>query len=188
MKNWIIILVVFMLANVNVMAQERAATSKYVVKTSTVKFFSSTPIEDIEATNSDLVAVVDKESDKFSFRIPIKSFKFDKSLMRQHFNENYMESDKYPHGSFKGKIEGDYSLTEDGEYDVTAIGTLNIHGVEQKRSIPSTITVEKGVASISSKFQVALVKHKIKVPKIVFYNIAENIDVNIKAALKPYSK
>jgi len=183
------VLAIFLLTNLTVMAQEKAATaSKYVVKKSNITFFSSTPLEDIEAKNTDLVAVVDKASNKFSFRIPIKSFKFDKSLMQQHFNENYMESDKYPNGAFKGKIEGEYSLTEDGEYDVTAIGTLNIHGVEQERSIPSTITVEKGVPSISSKFKVQLVKHKIKVPKIVFYNIAEDIDVSIKADLKPYTK
>lgn len=164
------------------------AQSKFIVEESKVHFYSSTPLEDIEANNEATSAVVDAETGAFSFRVPITSFVFKRSLMQEHFNENYLESHLYPNGTFKGKIEGDFSLTKDGVYALEAVGTLNIHGVEQMRRIPATITVERGVPTISSEFVVALEDHKIDVPKVVFYNIAENIDVDIRARLKPYVK
>lgn len=163
-----------------------SAQDKYVTDISEVHFFSSTPVEDIEAENSALKGVIDTETNDFSFRIPIKSFVFEKALMQEHFNENYMESDKYPNAAFKGNIRGDYSLVENGIYAVEAIGTFEIHGVSQERSIPATIVVENGFPSIQCSFQVALVDHKIKVPKIVFYNIAEKIDVKVDAGLRLY--
>ncbi len=160
------------------------SAQKYVTDITEVHFFSSTPVEDIEAVNSDLIGAIDSETNEFAFRIPIKSFVFEKALMQEHFNENYMESDKYPNGSFKGKIEGDYDLTEDGIYALEAVGSLDIHGVSQEVSLPATIVVENGFPTIQCTFKVALVDHKIKVPKIVFYNIAENIEVKVNAGLR----
>ncbi len=164
------------------------AQDRYVIAESNVHFYSYAALENIEADNSDAKAVVDASSNAFSFRIPIKSFIFDKELMQEHFNENYMESEKYPNGTFKGTIEGSYSFAEDGEYDVNAVGVLDIHGVAQKRNIPSTITVENGVATITSKFMVKLVDHNIAIPKVVFYNIAEEIEVKTSFVLKPLEK
>jgi len=182
MKNHILLLAL-LLFSTGLIAQ-----SKYVIKESNVRFFSEAPMENIEATNADTKAVVDSETGEFSFRVPIKSFVFDKSLMRDHFNENYMESDKYPNGTFKGKIEGDFSMTDDGVYALEAVGTLSIHGVEKEMRIPATITVQGEDVSIDSKFIVKLVDHKIQIPKIVFYNIAEEIEVTISASLVAYQK
>lgn len=162
------------------------AQDKYVTDIAEVSFFSSTPVEDIKAQNSDLKGVIDEATGEFSFRIPIKSFVFPKALMQEHFNENYMESEKYPNASFKGTIEGDYNLKEDGIYALNAVGDFEIHGVTKNMTIPATIVVENGFPSIQCKFQIALVDHKIKVPKIVFYNIAEKIDVSVDAGLRLY--
>ncbi len=188
MKLKMLLMLSFLCYSLTGFAQDKKAAEKvrYVVAESKVHFFSDAPLEDIEATNTDLKAVVDVTNNTYSFRVPIKSFEFENSLMQEHFNENYMESEKYPNSTFKGKIVGEYNITEDGEYDVEAIGNFEIHGVEQERTIPAIITVEDGVASISSKFVVKLVDHDIDIPKVVFYNIAEEIEVTINASLKKY--
>ncbi|MES2779940.1 MAG: YceI family protein, partial [Bacteroidota bacterium] len=99
------------------------------------------------------------------------------------FNEKYIESEKYPKSTFKGKINEDVDLTKDGEYKVTVTGKLNIHGVELERTIPGILVVKDGVITISSKFKVKEVDHKIEIPTLVVAKIAEEIDVVIDTKL-----
>ncbi|WP_291727537.1 YceI family protein [Bernardetia sp.] len=164
------------------------SAQRYVLENSKVHFFSSAPMEDIEATNEACKGVIDTKTNSFAFRIPIKSFVFPSSLMQQHFNENYMDSEKYPNASFKGKIEGDYDLTKDGTYDVMAVGDLEIHGKKQPRKIPSQIIVQGGKASIKSTFNVKLEDHAIKIPSLMFQKIAETVKVDMNSDLKLYDK
>lgn len=159
------------------------AQGKYLLKSPQINFFSSAPLGDIEASNKEVKGVVDFSSRSFSFRIPIKAFQFKQQLMQEHFNENYMESDKYPHSLFKGKIVGDYNLTKNGSYLVAAVGDLNIHGVSQQRSIPCQLLVKDGLYSIKSEFQIKLEDHQIEIPTLVYNKIAEVIDVNISSGL-----
>lgn len=159
------------------------AQGKYQLKSPQINFFSSAPLEDIEASNKEGKGVIDFSSQSFSFRVPIKAFQFKKQLMQEHFNENYMESDKYPHGLFKGKIVGAYNLSKNGSYQLAAVGDLNIHGVSQRRSIPCQLLVKDGRYSIKSDFQIKLEDHRIEIPTIVFNKIAEVIDVNISSDL-----
>lgn len=159
------------------------AQGKYQLKNPEISFFSKAPLENIESFNADGKGIIDFASNSFSFKIPIKSFQFKKQLMKEHFNENYMESDKYPDAHFKGKIEGNYNLKKNGTYTVNAVGVLTIHGVSQERSIPCQIVVKNGVYSIGSKFQVKLEHHKIVRPNLVYNNIAEMIDVSINSKL-----
>lgn len=161
---------------------------RYTLENSKVHFFSSAPIEDIEATNANAKGAIDTKKNGFAFRIPIKSFIFPSSLMQQHFNENYMESEKYPNASFKGIIEGDYDLTTDGVYDVVAVGDLEVHGKTQPRKIPSQIIVKDGKPSLKSTFNIKLEDHDIEIPSAVFNKIAEVIKVDINADLKLYEK
>jgi polyisoprenoid-binding protein YceI len=157
---------------INCIAQEKYKTSK-----TQVSFFSKTPVENIEAVNKSSKGIIDFNTKAFLVKIPIKSFDFPSDLMEEHFNENYLESDKYPDATFKGTFEGDYDLKKDGNYPVNANGDLTIHGVTQKRSIPCTLKVVKGNVTASSKFNVKLVDHKIEVPQLVFNKIAEVIEV-----------
>ena len=159
---------------------------RYTLEDSKVQFFSSALVEDIEATNKDCKGVIDTQTNAFTFRIPIKSFIFPSSLMQQHFNENYMESEKYPNATFKGNIEGEYNLQKDGIYEVVAVGDLEIHGKTQARKIPSQIIVTHGKASIKSTFDVKLEDHDIEIPSIMFQKIAEVIKVDIYSDLKLY--
>ncbi|PIY10641.1 MAG: YceI family protein [Flexibacter sp. CG_4_10_14_3_um_filter_32_15] len=162
------------------------SAQRYVLEESKVYFFSSAPMEDIEANNKDCKGVIDTKTNAFSFRIPIKSFVFSSSLMQEHFNENYMESEKYPNATFKGKIEGDYDLKTDGTYNVVAVGDLEIHGKKQARKIPSQILVKNGKASIKSTFDVKLEDHNIEIPSLLFQKIAESIKVDMNSDLKLY--
>lgn len=162
------------------------AAQRYSLEDSKVHFFSSAPMEDIEANNKDCKGIIDTQTNAFSFRIPIKSFVFPSSLMQQHFNENYMDSKKYPNATFKGKIEGKYDLKTDGTYDVMAVGDLEIHGKTQARKIPSQIIVKDGKASLKSTFEVSLKDHDIEVPSIMFQKIAETIKVDMNSDLKLY--
>lgn len=108
--------------------------------------------------------------------------------MQEHFNENYMESEKYPQATFKGKVQQAVDVSKDGSYPVTATGVLTVHGVAQNRSITGTIAVQKGVITLTSEFMVKCVDHQITIPKIVFHNIAESIRVNVSAKYDAYKK
>ncbi len=183
MKN-ILLIILLMLINILVsQAQER-----YLLENSFVRFFSDGIVEDIEATNKDTKGIIDFSKNEFLIKIPIKSFKFASALMQEHFNENYMESDKFPEGTFKGRIEGTYELGKNGTYYVNTIGDLTIHGVTKPRNIPASIYVRDGKISLESKFMIKVAEHKIKIPTIVIRNIAEEVEVTIKSDLKKYDK
>lgn len=154
-------------------------------KTAKVRFFSSTPIEDIKAASDNGIVVLIAKTSAIAFQVPIKSFEFSKGLMQEHFNENYMESDKYPYAKFNGKINQLIDFTQDGEYNVSVTGNLLIHGVSKQRTIPGKIKVSNGKAQITTAFEVACVDHNIKIPRLVMTKIAEVIKVNVDATLTP---
>ena len=158
---------------------------KYMTRTGKVTFFSSTPVENIEAFNNDVSSVLYSKSGEVAFVVPIKSFKFEKALMQEHFNENYMESDKYPKADFKGKVTnlGDVNFAKDGNYSVKVAGALTIHGVTKNVSLPGTITVKGGSITTNSKFKVKTADYGIKIPAMVKNKIAEQIEVTVNSIL-----
>ncbi|MET3981313.1 hypothetical protein ABIB62_003835 [Mucilaginibacter sp. UYP25] len=167
-------------------ATNRAGQDIYVCKTAVVTLYSRAPIEDIDARSDKGTSVFNTTTGDLAFSVPIRSFKFDKSLMQEHFNENYMESDKYPQATFKGKLTDKPDLTKDGTYPVTASGVFDIHGVKQTRTITGKVTVAGGAISLSSEFMVACKDHKIDIPTLVFQNIAETVKIKVTAAYTPY--
>jgi polyisoprenoid-binding protein YceI len=160
-----------------------SAQGKYKITRSEVSFFSDAPLEDIGGINKETQGIVDFDTRNFLFKVPVKSFVFESTLMEDHFNENYMESEKYPQTIFKGVLQGNYDLKKDGEYPVVAAGDLTLHGVTQKRNIPSSLIVKNGTVSLKSKFNVKLADHKIDIPTLVFEKLAETVEVKIDAAL-----
>ncbi len=179
MKKQILILLLLTGSYLSANAQE-----KFKLKDTEISFFSSAPMEDISAVNKGAAGVIDFDKREFLIRVPIKNFVFPKSLMQEHFNENYMESDTYPNGILKGSFTGDLDLKKDGKYELEAVGDLDIHGKTMERTIPVTLTVENGKASIYSEFIVKLVDHDIDIPKVVFMKIAEEIEVKINSDLE----
>jgi len=154
-------------------------------KSARVNFFSSTPIEDIKAASAKGTVVFIPTSGDIAFQIPVKSFEFARGLMQEHFNENYMESDKFPYAKFTGKISPSIDLSKDGEYPVIANGMLLIHGVSKQRSIAGKLRVVHGKVQLLSSFDVTCADHNIKIPRIVMTKVAEVIKVNTDAILNP---
>jgi len=154
---------------------------KVYTKNGSVSFFSTSPLENISADNSQVMSVLNIPTGDMQFSVLIKSFHFKKSLMETHFNENYMESDKYPKATFKGKINDltKVNFTADGTYTVEVSGDLTMHGVSNKTTTQGTITIKSGVITASANFKVRLADYKISIPKIVKDNIAEVVDVKI---------
>ena len=108
--------------------------------------------------------------------------------MQEHFNENYVESEKYPHAIFKGKINEKIDLVKDGEHKVTVTGILSLHGVDKERKLEGIITVKGTEISIATKFNIHIADHNIKVPSLYIKNIAEDVEVKLNATLEPYKK
>jgi polyisoprenoid-binding protein YceI len=175
----IIIAILLMTAAGNLYAQ------KYMTRTGKVSFYSATPLENIEAFNNETASVLDAKSGDVVFQVPIKSFKFEKALMQEHFNENYMESDKYPKAEFKGKVAdvSKVNFSKDGTYDVTTAGKLTIHGVTKEVSIPGTITVKGKEVTMKSEFDVKATDYNISIPKLVEGKIAKEIEVTVNSIL-----
>lgn len=154
----------------------------------TFSFYSSAPLEDIEAKTTQGVSAINTATKAIYFKVPINTFQFRKKLMQEHFNENYLESDKYPHAEFKGKVVENVDLKKDGVYPVTVEGTLDIHGVAKTYREKGTITVQNGVVSAKSKFNVRVADHKIKIPSLVVKNIAEVVEVTVEAVYSTVNK
>lgn len=150
-----------------------------------ISFKSEAPHELINAASGQLVGLLDASKNNFAFKINMRSFHgFNNPTQEIHFNENYMESDRFPDASFKGKIIEDVDLTKDGSYSVRAKGTLSIHGVDQERIIKSDVLVSNGAINIKSNFTVLLSDYNIPIPRVVYQKLANEILVGIDATLE----
>lgn len=163
---------------------------KFMTRDARISFLSEAPLEKIEAVNKSGSAVLDAETGRMEWKVLIKNFVFEKKLMQEHFNENYMESDKYPNATFKGEIVNikDMNLGKDGEYNVRAKGKMTIHGVERDIEVPGKITVAGGKLNVMSEFKVACADYNINIPSVVRDNIAKEIAVRVEAALAPINR
>ena len=157
-----------------------AQSDIYSTREGSITFFSSAPLEDIKAQNDKVISLLNVGNNEIAVRVPIKQFQFRNKLMQEHFNENYMESEKYPHATFKGKINEAIDFQKPGTYDVSSTGILSIHGVDQRRTLKGKLIINGSGMTLDTEFDVLLVDHKIKVPKIVFNKIAEKIAVTTR--------
>ncbi|MBS1741948.1 MAG: YceI family protein [Bacteroidetes bacterium] len=158
---------------------------KFYTKNGSISFFSTTSMENIKADNSQVMCVLNVPVGEIQFSVLIKSFHFQKSLMEEHFNENYMESDKFPKSTFKGGIAdfSKYDLSKNGSYTVAVSGNLTIHGVTKKVVTNGTLQVNTGKITVQAKFPVRLADYNITIPKLVKDNIAENVDITVNCTL-----
>jgi len=157
----------------------------YGVSTAFVGFKSDAPFELIQAKTTSVRGVIDIDKSTFAFEVKVSAFEgFNSPLQKEHFNENYMETSKYPYARFFGKMIGKFDTNVIGTYTVEAVGTLDIHGIKKERKIEVTIEVGSGKAlDASSQFDVLLYDHNIKVPSIVRQKIAEKISIDFFATL-----
>lgn len=160
----------------------------YLANNCTISFFSASPLENIEAINKAAKPILNTATGDVQVKIAMNAFVFEKPLMQEHFNENYVESEKYPNAVFKGKINEKVDLTKDGEYKVTVTGTLSLHGVDKERKLEGLITVKGSEITLATKFNIHIADHNIKVPSLYVQNIAEDVEVKLNATLEPYKK
>jgi hypothetical protein len=144
-------------------------------------------MEDIKGDNNQVVGVLDISTGEMVFQALIKSFHFDRALMEEHFNENYMESDKIPKSVFKGKITNLASVdfTKNGTYNVTVDGDLTIHDVTNKISTKGTIEVVSGGINANSKFNIVPEDYKIVIPGVVRDKFDKSLEVTIAMKYTP---
>jgi hypothetical protein len=175
MKKWNCLLLLF------VLLQTAAAQQLLITKTGQISFFSKTPLENIEAQNNEVASVINKQNCEIVFAVLIKGFHFERALMEEHFNENYMESDQFPKSIFKGKINNFSTINfeKDGAYAVSAEGDLTIHNITNKINLPGTLVVKAGQLQLLCQFKVQLKNFNIKIPSLVADKIDETINVSV---------
>lgn len=163
------------------------AQDKFFTKSGTIYFNSSAKMEKVEATNHSVIAVMDSKSGQIQFSVMVKGFEFEKSLMQEHFNENYVESDKYPKSEFTGIITNnkDIKYTKDGVYPVKVIGKLTLHGQTNDVTASGKITIKGGKVQLNSDFDVLLSDYKIDIPGLVKENISNDTKVSVECQLEP---
>lgn len=163
---------------------------KYFTKTGNISFASDTPLEKIEAVTNSATSVIDLETGKIQWAVLVKTFSFEKALLEEHFNENYMESSKYPKAKFTGTIDnaGSLNLTKDGEYRVNISGELEMHGVAKTVSCVATFVVKGGAISATSSIKSKVADYHIEIPSLVKDKIAKEIDIKIKANYEQMAK
>ncbi|HEX8334029.1 MAG TPA: YceI family protein [Segetibacter sp.] len=171
----LLILITAVALTINVNAQKL-----YSTKSGKISFASSSPLEDIEAKNSEVESKLLSSNGQLVFSLLIKGFQFDNQLMEDHFNENYLESSKFPKADFKGFITNikDINFAKDGTYPTKTKGKLTIHGVTRDVLANGTITVKNGKVTAKSNFNLKLKDYKIGGSRIG-KEIAETIAVKV---------
>jgi len=163
-----------------------AAAQKVFTKSANISFFSKTPIENIDAVNKSATCVMDLATGKMEFAVLIKGFQFDRSLMQEHFNENYMESSKFPKAVFKGQIDNykTLDLTKTAKIPVIVSGQMTMHGVTNNIKTTGTVSTGGGKVTLDSSFDILLADYKIDIPALVKDQISKSIKITINAPLE----
>ena len=184
MKTWLL----FLLMGGWVLAARPAqAQSKFLTRNGRITFLSTSIIEDIEATNGATAAVIDLSTGQLAFSVPIREFQFKRTLMQEHFNENYLESDKYPKATFTGHFSGadEMALGTPGAHPVQVEGDLTMHGVTHHVAVTGTLELKNGQLLAFALFRVAPADYHIEIPLLVREHIAKIVTVRVALSCDP---
>jgi len=160
------------------------SAQSWVTRNGKITFNSKTQLEDIKAVNNQVFAAIDVPKRTIAFTLLLKNFLFEKQLMQEHFNENYVESDKYPKSQFTGTINGNIG-TAPGVYKVKIEGQLTLHGVTQPVTMPAELELQQGKLIGKSSFKIKPSDYKIAIPSLVKDKIASEIPVQVNAEFLP---
>ena len=166
---------------------QSAVAQKYFTKTGHISFYSDAKLEKIEGHNKSSNCVLDLSTGKLELATLVKGFQFEKALMQEHFNENYMESNKFPKATFKGQIEK-YSVldvSKNGKFPVKVSGDLTMHGVTKKITTEAIIQVVNGKLDADATFNVLLADYNIEIPALVKDQVAKSVKVKVDVTLEP---
>jgi polyisoprenoid-binding protein YceI len=179
-KISILAAVIILLATTSVQAQ------RYMTRNGLISFFSEASLENIEAHNRQVNTAFDASNGDFVFRVLMKSFQFEKALMQEHFNENYVESHKYPNADFTGRIVNldEIDLSKDGVYKAVVEGDLTIRGITKPVKETGTFEVSSDELTGKCVFNIQLADYNISIPRAVMNNIAETIEIRVDVAMR----
>lgn len=165
------------------LALQSHAQERLLCRNASVKFFSKMPLENIEAVNNQGLSVIDLKTGNIEFSVLLKGFIFPNALMQEHFNENYVESSKYPRAQFKGVIQSIpvIDLTKNADYNFSVKGTMQLHGQSKEITTNAQLHVKEGKVTGESLFDLTLEDYAIEIPKLVKDKIAKKISINVKA-------
>ncbi len=157
----------------------------YTTRSGKISFYSSTEKETVNAVNNQVYAVIDAGKNNIAFAVLMKGFQFEKELMQEHFNENYVESDKYPKASFSGAYVGDVNVAKEGVYKVLVKGNLTLHNLTKAIETPATIEVKNNTLIGTAKFMVKPEDYNISIPSLVREKIAKEMAVDVSITCNP---
>lgn len=184
-KGWMLfILAVLFFCNMS------SAQDKFYTKSGRIRFTASTALENVDATNREITCVLDAKTGRVQFSVLMKGFEFQKALMQEHFNENYVESEKFPKALFDGSLAepGSVNYSKDGEYPATVNGNLTIHGITKQVNIPGTIIIKDGKPELQAKFSLLIADYNISIPGIVRDKISKTVSVIVNCSLQPLKR
>jgi polyisoprenoid-binding protein YceI len=161
----------------------------FMTRSGQISFFSKTQVENIDAVNNEATSIMNIKTGEVAFAVLVKSFRFQRALMEEHFNENYMESDKFPKATFSGRILNieAIDLSKNGSYPIEISGDLTIHGVTQNIKTNGVLTVANTQLSATSTFPIRLENYKIEIPALVSDKIAKEIEIKVNCVYQPKS-
>ncbi|HNY02041.1 MAG TPA: YceI family protein [Bacteroidales bacterium] len=162
-----------------------AFAQKFITKTGYIRFYSEAPLEKIEANNHVVNSALDLSTGGFVFKVLMKSFEFQKALMQEHFNENYVESDKFPNATFAGTLTNfkEINVGKEGVYEANAEGKLTIHGVTRDIKVKGTFEARQGKLIGKAKFNLTVADFNITIPGNVINNIAKTVEVTVELTM-----
>ncbi len=167
--------------------------TRYFTKNGKIHFDCTTPSspESIDGTNDKATSVIDASSGAMEFAVLMKAFSFQKALMQEHFNENYVESDKFPKATFKGTISNfsTINLSKDGNYPASVKGQMTMHGITKDISANGTITVKSGaITAAKSEFKLLLQDYDVTIPSVVQDKVAKEAKISLDLTYQPVVK
>jgi polyisoprenoid-binding protein YceI len=175
--KYLITFYLLFLFNFNTQAQTYSAKEVYI------HFFSPAPIADIEAITNAAFTTLNIDKKELEIELKVSDFKFKKALMQAHFNEKYIESDKYPNSSFKGKFKENLNLEKDGIYTINLDGKFSIHGVERPKSLVCVFTVKDHQIKFETSFKLLSADFKIKAPDIIYRKVGQEVSIDANGIL-----
>ena len=182
MKRLFVIIITGLVTTSSLVAQD-----KFFTKSGRINFVSKAPLENIDGNHKSVTCVLDTKTGNMQFAVLMKGFEFEKALMQEHFNENYVESHKFPKAEFKGQVVNNQEINyaKDGTYQAKVKGTLVMHGETKEVETTGNIVVKSGKLQAGADFTILLSDFKIEIPKVVKENISNTVKIIVDCTLEP---
>lgn len=182
MKRLSVIITASLITTSSLLAQD-----KFFTKSGRINFVSKAPVENINGNHKSVTCVLDTKTGNVQFAVLMKGFEFEKALMQEHFNENYVESHKFPKAEFKGQVvnNSEVNYSKEGTYQAKVKGTLTMHGEPKEVETTGSIVVKSGKLQAGADFTILLSDFKIEIPKLVKDNISNTVKVIVDCSLEP---